>query len=41
MEQAVTLLYAAVEVFVFWVSVLVGDFGVDFTAGICDKTKLN
>lgn len=40
-QQAVTLLCIAVEVFVVWVSVLVGDFWVDFTAGICGKTKHN
>lgn len=31
----------AVEEFVVWVSVFVGDFRVDFTAGVCIKTKLN
>lgn len=38
---AVTLLCVAVEVLVVWVSVLVGDFSMDCTPGICGKTKLN
>lgn len=31
----VTLVCVAVEVLVVWISVLVGDFRVDFAAGIC------
>lgn len=35
----VTLLCVAVEVLVVWISVLVGDFRVDFAAGICEGSN--
>lgn len=35
----VTLLCAAVEVLVAWISVLVGDFRMNFAAGICEGVR--